>query len=145
MSKYDDVSDKEKINMIKRSLAVILKEISSDNKNLDKYFKNELKLVVPELENVSMIAGDELNATVVARNEAKIKAAEEQNAKLTEEFEIKKRASMRIIELATQMKPVEGCLCGDCYEAGVIGSSLPQEMEYLIDAARSMARTNDNI
>jgi hypothetical protein len=140
MAKFNELSDADKIQYIKDGFVLIVEQLAKDPEKIKQYVNTDQpKLATPTLETPKEGASEEEKKQLTERNEVLMKSASESNAKLETDFKKRMETFEKIKGLVSNLKKVEGCLCGGCLTIDLTNGTMPPELECIIDAARKEA------
>ena len=137
MAKFNSLSEIDKIQSIKEEFVLLLEIIVKTPSKLKDILKSELpKQRVAALKQIKSAMSEEEKNIVKLHNEELIARVNFENEKLNLEFAAKEDAIIKIISTFAKKA---GCKCGLCFDAGIINSALPIELEPLLSVAKKEA------
>jgi len=140
--KFDELNEKDKIQAIKNSLALIMQFLLKHPEKISEYVAPKKPVFVePKLESIKNDLTKKTRDEIKERNLAAIESARQINLKLEEEYN--KRLSMadKVMEKLNSLRKGNAiCTCGQCFDTTILQTSLPEELELLIEAAKLEAQ-----
>jgi hypothetical protein len=140
MKTFATLNDKEKIDSIKTEFSDLLEELAMDPTKLDTHFKMEKPVKAEPVlavidENLSDDAKNELkksNDAIIEKMNADFNKSEAEYAKFQDNF-------AKIKVSISNLKKMEGCVCGSCFDITTNNAVLPREFQMIIALAKKKA------
>ena len=140
--KFDELDERSKIQAIKNSLALIIQYLLKHPEKISEYVAPKKPVFVePKLEPIKKDLTTKTRNEIKERNLAAIESARQTNIRLEEEYNKRVAMANKVMEKINSLrKQNTTCSCGQCFDTTVLQTSLPEELELLIDAAKLEAQ-----